>query len=320
MKKLTGPVTVIGGANVDINCFSKNPIIMADSNPGKIEYCPGGVGRNIAENLTRLMISVHFIGVFGDDPGGELIKKSCTSIGLDIKHSMFVSGPENVTSVYAALTDSDGTMRAAIADMDIMELMTTEHLESKADIIKESSIILLDTNLPYNIIDFLLERFGGSGSTPFYLDAVSAKKAARAAFRIGSFDTIKLGRMEAAVISGVDPAKIQKNPNEAASRLIDKGVRRVFITLGKDGTYYADRMNSFFIPVQYSRPVNTSGAGDAFMAGIVFGTLQGWDEITIIKYSIAMAQITLQSRSAVNPAMCRELADKYAAKLAGKNE
>src|SRR5215469_12513795 len=88
---MTGPVTVIGGANMDINCFSRNPLNMYDSNPGRVEYCPGGVGRNIAENLHRLGAEVRFIGVIGDDPGGALLKSSSASIGLNIKHSLFLA-------------------------------------------------------------------------------------------------------------------------------------------------------------------------------------------------------------------------------------
>ena len=44
-------VTCVGGANIDVQGFSNAPVNMRDSNPGVIRLCPGGVGRNIAENL-----------------------------------------------------------------------------------------------------------------------------------------------------------------------------------------------------------------------------------------------------------------------------
>ena len=75
---------------MDINGFSTDPLNMADSNPGRVEYCPGGVGRNIAENLHRLGAEVRFIGVIGDDPGGELIRDSSARMGLNIEHSLFL--------------------------------------------------------------------------------------------------------------------------------------------------------------------------------------------------------------------------------------
>jgi pseudouridine kinase len=118
-------VTVIGAANMDINGFSRDPLKMEDSNPGKLEYCPGGVGRNIAENLHRLGIPVRLISVIGDDPGGTLIRSSCAKTGLDIEHSLFLS--DIVSSVYVALMDSNGEMKLALSDMSCHERMTPHH-------------------------------------------------------------------------------------------------------------------------------------------------------------------------------------------------
>ena len=315
-------MTVIGGANMDINCFSHAPLNMSDSNPGKVDYCPGGVGRNIAENLCRLGTEVRFIGVIGGDPGGEFIKHSSAGMRLNIEYSLFLKSKSQVTSVYAAMMDSNGVMKLAISDMDIMEQMTEEHIESKADIIKESAIVLLDTNLPERIIAFILDRFAG-GSTPetsplgpvkgsaplFFLDSVSAIKAPRAASRIGKFDTLKLGSMEASSLSGIhitgEPAsaELREKLKEASFRLTGKGVRRVFITLGKEGVFAVCAGESSFYPVRYVQPVNTSGAGDAFMAGLIYGTLMDWDEKTLVSFSLAMARITVQSKSTV----CREM-------------
>ena len=301
---------------MDINGFSRDPLNMFDSNPGRVEYCPGGVGRNIAENLYRLGAEVRFIGVIGDDPGGELIRNSSARTGLNIEHSLFVENSGQATSVYIALMDSNGEMKLALADMGILEQMTEEHLERKAEIIRESAIVLLDTNLPERIIRFIVDRFGGGPA--FFLDPVSARKASKAASRIGSFDTLKMGRMEASILSGTeipvfkDPgdAAAREKLAEAANRLIDKGVRRVFITLGKEGVFTACAAGSFFSPVRYVQPLNTSGGGDAFMAGIVFGTLRGWDEERIVSFSLAMARITVQSKTTVSPEMCLELVEK----------
>ena len=323
---MNGFVTVIGGANMDINGFSVDPLNVADSNPGRVEYCPGGVGRNIAENLHRLGADVRFIGVIGDDPGGEFIKNSSERMGLNIEHSLSLSSDQasknlttsNVTSVYIALMDHDGEMKLALADMNIMEQMTTGHLLEKAKIIGESAIVLLDTNLPEEIIGFILDRFGAAGPL-FFLDPVSARKAPKAASRIGSFDTIKLGRMEASVLSGVEIPKVSEigtggalteKLEDAAGVFIDKGVRRVFITLGKEGVFTASAAKSFFTPVRRVQPHNTSGGGDAFMAGIVYGTLRNWDEEKIVSFSLAMARITVQSKSTVSPDMCLRLVEE----------
>jgi pseudouridine kinase len=309
---VNGPVTVIGGANMDINGFSRDPLNMEDSNPGRVEYCPGGVGRNIAENLHRLGAEVRFISVIGDDPGGELIRASSARMGLNIGQSLFLNSAQAVTSVYIALMDSNGEMKLALSDMGILEQMTAEHLESKAAIIEESAVVVLDANLSPEIIRFITDRFSGSGPL-FFLDAVSAKKAPGAASRIASFDTIKMGRMEASALTGITLSgnvPLCEKLEEKAIWFINRGVRRVFITLGKEGVFTACADKSFFSPIHYVQPVNSTGGGDAFMAGIVYGTLQDWDEERTVSFSAAMARITVKSKSAVSQEMCLELVQK----------
>ena len=60
-------VTVIGGSNMDIQGFPNNPLVMKDSNPGKVDISMGGVGRNIAENLSRLDVNTKLISAMGND-------------------------------------------------------------------------------------------------------------------------------------------------------------------------------------------------------------------------------------------------------------
>ena len=311
---------------MDINGFSRDPLNMADSNPGRVEYCPGGVGRNIAENLHRLGTEVRFIGVIGNDPGGELIRTSSIRIGLNIEDSLFLESAGQATSVYIALMDSNGEMKLALADMEILDRMTTEHLKRKAAIIRESAIVVLDANLSEEMICFIMDEFASSvspGAGPlFFLDAVSARKAPRAASRIGSFNTLKLGRVEASALSGIalpsdlsseisiEEPTMREKLKEVAARFIGKGSRRVFITLGTKGVFAAREGKDFFAPVRYVPPVNTSGGGDAFMAGIVYGTLQQWDEEETVSFSLACARITVQSKLTVSPDMSLRLVEK----------
>ncbi|GHV86662.1 carbohydrate kinase [Spirochaetia bacterium] len=318
-----GPVTVIGGVNVDINGFSLAPLNMADSNPGTVEYCPGGVGRNIAENLHRLGAEVRLISVIGDDWAGDLLRASSRDMGLNIEHSLFLPG---TSPVYIALMDNTGEMRLALADMSILDKMSCEHLESKADLIAKSTVVVLDTNLPEAIIRFVLDRFGSGGNCGktagplFFLDPVSARKSAKVSSLTGRFDALKLGRMEAAFLSGTDIPECtgtdKRNPGlltkleEAADSLIRRGTGRVFITLGKGGVYFAQADKRFFTPVKQVQPVNTSGGGDAFMAGMVYGTLHGWEPERIVPFAMAMAAITVQSKTTVSRNLNVELVEK----------
>jgi pseudouridine kinase len=156
----------------------------------------------------------------------------------------------------------------------------------------------------------VLDRFGAvsHGGPLFFLDPVSVTKAAKVKSLTGRFDTLKLNRMEAEFLSGIPIPQVQLSAlKEAGSYFIKQGARRVFITLGKGGVYYHAADKNFFTPVRYVQPVNTSGGGDAFMAGMVYGTLQGWEGEETVSFSAAMAAITVQSQTTVSQEMSVDL-------------
>ncbi|RKX87873.1 MAG: kinase, partial [Spirochaetes bacterium] len=125
-------ITLIGAANIDIQGFSSNPIINRDSNPGKIEFCPGGVSRNIAENLARLGIKTELISAIGNDPNGSLILESCRNCGIGSDYSLIV--PNAVSSVYLAIMDNTKDMALALSDMTISDNINIKFLQSRNEI------------------------------------------------------------------------------------------------------------------------------------------------------------------------------------------
>ena len=63
----------IGGSNIDIQGFSKNRILLKESNPGKIKVCAGGVERNIVNNLSNIGLKeIKFVTSIGDDIFGDI--------------------------------------------------------------------------------------------------------------------------------------------------------------------------------------------------------------------------------------------------------
>ena len=75
-------VAGIGGANVDIHGQSLAPLIMRDSNPGRLHVSVGGVTRNILDNLTRLGERCELVSAVGDDVYGRMLLDSCAGLGV----------------------------------------------------------------------------------------------------------------------------------------------------------------------------------------------------------------------------------------------
>lgn len=120
-------VTVIGGANVDIKGRVSGPFVPATSNPGIVMLSAGGVGRNIAENLSRLGVDVSLVTVLGDDANGQFLRQACASAGIDMSLSLTAA---EATGTYLAVLDEKGEMVSAVSDMRAIDSLETAHLEA----------------------------------------------------------------------------------------------------------------------------------------------------------------------------------------------
>jgi len=233
-------ITVIGGANIDIAGFPKNKLILNDSNPGHVKVSLGGVGRNIAENLSRIGVNVKLITAIGNDEYGKKILDESTSYKIDMNNSMIVNNKP--TSVYLSILDNNRDMKLAISSMDIIDSIDTEYIQSRHNIINNSKVVIIDTNLKEETIKYLVENF----DTNFIVDAVSTIKAEKIIDIIGKFNTVKLNKIEAEKVSGIK-IKDKNDLKKCCDSFINKGVKQIFITLGEDGVYYQNEHKSNLI-------------------------------------------------------------------------
>jgi pseudouridine kinase len=182
-------VCVIGGSNIDIEGYPNQKLLLGDSNPGVVKTSLGGVGRNIAENLTRLGIETKFLSVVGDDAHGKRVLDHAKAIGLDMEDVLIADEP---TSTYLSVLDETRDMHVGIAYMDILHRLDITYIQKHADIIENAAFCVVDTNLP-EILAYLVTSY----DVPFVLDTVSASKAVKAKHLLGHFHTIKPNKLEA---------------------------------------------------------------------------------------------------------------------------
>lgn len=293
-------VCIIGSANIDILGFSSHALISEDSNPGHIQICLGGVGRNIAENLARLKIDVKLITNIGDDVYGKHLKDQCQLMGIDMSYAHVMSGFRS--SIYMAIMSERGKMNLALSDMTTLDELPENVLQQNAMLIKRSRLIVVDTGLPKRILEYICANFNDHD---LYLDPVSVGKAEHVKHLLSSFHTIKMNRLECEYLSDI---KINEFTDliKASEVFINKGVRRVFITLGEEGVFAREGEKTYQFKASAIKIVNETGAGDAFMAGIVYSSLQHANLEDCCEFSSAMAQLALASEDTVNSNMSLE--------------
>ncbi len=295
---------VIGGANIDMAGISDSPIKMKDSNPGRVTFSSGGVARNIAENLARLGIGTCFLSCVGKDEFGEKILNDCRSSGLDISRVRISTN--HPTSIYLSLHDDTGEMKLAVNDMKGVSDINREYLEKHREIIEKASVIVADTNLDDNIVEFLLTGFG---DVPVFMDTVSAAKAVKLSGLLGRIHTLKPNKLETEILTGIQ-IKTDKDLDKAMCRLLEQGIKQVFISLSGEGIYYGNCDKKTFLKSRPANMVSSTGSGDAFMAGLVYSYLMDRNIDQSANTASCAAQLTLESPHAVHEKLTAGMLDK----------
>lgn len=286
-------VCVIGGANIDISGTSTDKLNARDSNPGIVNTSLGGVGRNIAENLSRMGVRVEFISILGNDNYSRDIQESCKELNISLEHSLILD--DKRTSIYLCVNDEEGDMAVAISDMEIYEMITPEFLKERLDIINNSRACISDTNIPKESLTFLMENV----KVPIFIDTVSIHKTEKIKDNLHNIHGLKPNILEAEILSGI---KISSDDDvkKAADILLGKGIKQLFLTLGSNGVYITDGKYSGQLPTMVKKIVNATGAGDSFIAGVVFGFLKGYDIEKCARTGLAASSICLMSRDTVS--------------------
>ena len=285
-------ILVIGGANIDIEGYPVGGFKMKDSNPGIIKRSFGGVARNIAENLAVLGVDTKLITLVGEDSSGRELLDYCQKKGIDVSCSEVVEGKS--TSTYLSILGAEKDMEVAISHMNIMECLDKKFILKRQNLIRGAAACIVDTNIPEETIDFLLKNY----DIPFIIDTVSLEKSRKIHGLYDKIDVLKPNLLEAEFISGVK-IKNEEDVVKAGEEILNLGVKNIFISLGREGVYYASSEEKGFLRPPKVDVVSSTGAGDAFLSGTVAGKMLGKSLKEQAMYGIAGSICSLRSEKTI---------------------
>ncbi len=291
---------VIGGANIDISGFPDHSLRFNDSNPGSVRMSLGGVGRNIAENLSRLDVCVKMLSAVGGDVYGDKILADCRTLKIDMDAVKVID--DGRSSIYLSIQDEAGEMVLALSDMDITNRINIDYINKNNNLIENASAVVVEANLSAEVLDYLLNNFR---NTRFFVDPVSTAKAGKLAGLLHNIHTLTCNRYEAEIISGI---KIESDSDfeAAAGRLVSAGISEVYINRGVKGTCYGSEDGIGFYSRDPYKMANSNGAGDAFMAGLVYSSLNDMNVHQKVKFASAASALTVLCNETVNPSLSTE--------------
>ena len=267
-------IVVLGAVFVDIKGYPLSAYIPGGRNAGRVDQVHGGVSRNIAEDIANVELRPTFVSLVDN-----------TGIGTDVidklnNHKVntdYILRTPDGLGTWLAVFDNDGEVCAAISKRPDTSPLT-ELLEEKGDeIFKDCDSISLELDLEKETVKQVLRYAKKYGKKVF--SAVSNMSIAmeRRDF-LQQIDCFVCNQQEAGLLFSDDyqdktPAEMQAI---LASNVASANIPSMVVTMGGAGAVYASASGeSGFVPAKKVHVIDTTGAGDAFFAGVAIGLTYG---------------------------------------------
>ncbi len=300
-----GHVLVIGAAGLDVKASPyAETLLEGTSNPGRIRNTVGGVARNIAENLARLEVPTVLLSAVGDDSPGRRVLQEAGESGIDVSHVLKVSDAR--TGEWMGLMRPDGSLRLAVDDYEIMQRVTPQYLNARRKLFAGARMVVIDANLTPKALQSVF-RLADRYALPVCADPTSTNLAGRLCEFLNRLYMITPNARETTALCGITVNVNDRNSAlKAARELLALGVKIAVVTLGPAGLVYAAGASSGYIPALRTEVIDSTGAGDALTAGVIFGLLNEVPLDEAMRLGVAAASLTLRTRHTVMPDLSQE--------------
>ncbi|KAM9311495.1 uncharacterized protein PAF06_009309 [Gastrophryne carolinensis] len=321
---------VIGGINVDFIAKAAEDKMEfgGQTNPGQVHQSFGGVGRNLADCLSRLGVSPLFISAVGQDDLSQSVLQYCSH--MDMRGVAHLKGHN--TATYCAVITGSGELSLGVGDMAIHQQITEKHVSQFLDSLRRARLVCLDGNVPVSTIQYVCE-IARQHSVPVCYEPTDIDKASKP-FTSDSWmaltyispnirELISINQALGYTL-GIDvPCELDEVIETAIGLslpLLEK-LHCVIITLGGHGVLLCGHTHNGRLslhpkdktsggdfcalhypaaPIAPEEIVNVSGAGDSLMAGLLSGLLANLDTDTSVRMGLLAARLSLRSRGPIS--------------------
>ncbi len=293
-------IVVIGTAFVDIKGFPEDTYIPDGRNVGRVEYIHGGVARNVAEDIANLELRPTYLGIVDDTPMGTDVLEKLRRHKVNVDYVL--TRPDGM-GTWLAVFDNNGDVAGSISKRPNAYPLV-ELLEEKGDeIFSRATSVVLQVDMHKDVVKKTIELAQKYHKKLYALVSNMSIAAQRRDF-LQSFDCFICNQQEAGILFLDDYE--EKSPEQMRDILSDKVIRAkipaMIVTMGDRGAVYADCHGQKGIcPARGVQVKDTTGAGDAFCAGVVSGLTYGKDLPQAIEIGSMLAASVITSSENVCP-------------------
>lgn len=266
----------------------------------------GGKGANIAVGLTQLGVEVALVGVVGDDAVGDGLLAQCTRDGID------TTAVTRRTDISSALTvdvvTPDGQWRYLQSVPDEARL-TPADIGRAAELLRAAGTVILQLQQPGDAILAALAQLTPGACV--IMDGVPEDETTRDEI-LAAATVLRLDAHEAELLAGREIPD-EHTARDVARELQARGPETVIIAVGTEGNLVAGPDDATMVPLVDAETVDTTGSGDAFVAGLTWALGRGAVRVRAAELATAAAGLTVGhpgGRPTLDPAAVEQLADR----------
>jgi len=258
----------------------------------------GGKGSNQAVGCARLGARVSFVAKIGKDAFGDTALDLYRSEGVDVSGVQQISG--SPTGVGFIIVEAATGHNCIVLDPGANELLTDADVSRCKHSTETPAVVLTQLETPVLAAEAAM-TLGRSCGAITILNPAPVRPLSSSVLR--NVDVLTPNESEAKVLAGLDP-NVATPLEEVAHQLIRAGVKQVVITLGEKGALIVSAAGSIHIPAVRSKAVDTTGAGDAFNAGLAIALASGANLEDAVRFATVTGGLAV-TKEGVIPALPR---------------
>jgi ribokinase len=285
-------IVVVGSCNTDMVVKSNRlPVPGETVLGGAFMMNPGGKGANQAVAIARLGGNVTFISKTGNDLFG---RQSLEMYGDENINTDYIFSDQNLPSgVALIMVDRNGENCIVVAS-GANGSLSPKDIDKAKHVIESADILLMQLEVPIDTVEYAARLAFEKGIKVVLNPAPAAFLSNEI---LHCLYTIIPNKTEAEILSGIKVSDME-SAKQAADIIAAKGVDKVVITLGSQGSLIKDEDKYTFVPADEVEAVDTTAAGDTFCGAFCVGISEGLSIEDAVKMATKAAGITVTREGA----------------------
>ena len=265
----------------------------------------GGKGSNQAVAGARLGAQVAFVAKIGKDNFGRMALRLYREEGINT-HFIQQTG-EQPTGVGFILVESGSGNNCIALDPGANELLSPADLAECDSSFENARVVLTQLEIPVEAAEAALAR-GRSRGAMTILNPAPVRPLPQSL--LGLVDVLTPNQTEAKVLTGRDP-EAHAEPENVARDLLRAGVRKVVMTLGERGALIVSRSSAKHVPAVQVRCIDSTGAGDAFNAGLAVALAAGENLEEAVEFAVVIGGLAVTKEGVIPSLPTREFVAQF---------